>query len=330
MAKRLLAVRELGILAVLALEIMIFAWLLRRPGEANTFLNSQSMLNAVRESAVLGLAAIGASIVIVSGGIDLAVGSIIALVTVVGARLMTLPEPLPIALAVPIAIGCGALCGAVSGAVICRAKLPPFIVTLGMMSVVRGTAFLITRSRTISLPRDSWLLQAVGQGEVGLGRVACPNLALILLVVAAVFAWAMSHTALGRRIVAVGGNEQAARLSGVPVERVKLWVYGLAGGCAGLAGVAYLAKYGAGQSTAATGWELDAIASAVLGGASLSGGRGSVVGACLGALIFRLLQKGLTMLGASDYQQVIVGLVVIVAVVVDQMTVARARRMGGT
>jgi len=329
MAKRLLAVRELGILAVLALEIMIFAWLLRRPGEANTFLNSQSMLNAVRESAVLGLAAIGASIVIVSGGIDLAVGSIIALVTVVGARLMTLPEPLPIALAVPIAIGCGALCGAVSGAVICRAKLPPFIVTLGMMSVVRGTAFLITRSRTISLPRDSWLLQAVGQGEVGLGRVACPNLALILLVVAAVFAWAMSQPPWAED--RGGGRERAGgaaqRRAGGARQAVGLRPGGrLRGpGRGGLPG-----QVRGRQSTAATGWELDAIASAVLGGASLSGGRGSVVGACLGALIFRLLQKGLTMLGASDYQQVIVGLVVIVAVVVDQMTVARARRMGGT
>lgn len=329
MAKRLLAVRELGILAVLALEIIIFAWLLRRPGETNTFLNSQSMLNAVRESAVLGLAAIGATIVIVSGGIDLSVGSVIALVTVVGARLMTLPQPLPVAVAVPVAILAGVACGVVSGAIICRANLPPFIVTLGMMSVVRGLAFLITRSRTISLPRDSWLLTSVGQGEVGLGALAFPNLAWLLLLVAAGFAWAMSRTALGRRIVAVGGNEQAARLSGVAVSRVKLWVYGLAGGCAGLAGVAYLAKYGAGQSTAATGWELDAIASAVLGGASLSGGRGSVIGACLGALIFRLLQKGLTMLGASDYQQVIVGLVVIVAVVIDQVTVARARRMRG-
>lgn len=328
MAKRLLALRELGILAVLALEILIFAWLLRRPEGPNPFLNSQSMLNAIRESAVLGLAAVGATVVIISGGIDLSVGSLIALVTVVGARLMTLPQPVPPALALPAAVLTGVLCGLVSGVIICRAKLPPFIVTLGMMSVVRGLAFLVTRSRTISLPRESWLLAGLGQGSIGLGTLRLPNLVLLLLAVAVAFSWLMSQTILGRRILAVGGNEVAAGLSGVSVERIKLWVYGLAGGCAGLSGIAYLAQYGAGQSTAATGWELDAIAAAVLGGASLSGGRGSIIGACLGALIFRLLQKGLTMLGASDYQQVIVGLVVIIAVAVDQVTVARARRIG--
>lgn len=325
MIHRLLKTRELGILAVLGLELVIFAVLLHRPGQPNLFLSSTSQLAAIEESAILGLAAIGSCLVIISGGIDLSVGSQIALVTVVTARLLSPEVGWPVPLAVLAGLLCGAACGWLAAALICRAKLPPFIVTLGLMSVIRGTAFLLTGGTTIPVDRQSPLLTVIGDGAVNVGGVAIPALVIVLVATAAGFTWLLARTTFGRGVYALGGNEEAARLSGVRVVRLKHLVYTLAGLCAGLSGCAYVAAHGAGQSTAATGWELDAIAAAVLGGASLSGGRGSVVGACVGALIFRLLLKGLTMLGASRYQMVIIGLVVIVAVVVDQVTTARAR-----
>lgn len=328
MLRKLLATRELGIILVLLSEAAIFAWLVRQPGHSNPFLAGDSILRLVRDSAVLGLAAIGSTLVIISGGIDLAVGSIIALVTVVTARLMAGPLQCGSALAVLLGLAAGTSCGLLSAWIITGAKLPPFIVTLGMLSTIRGVAFLLTDGRTIPLDRQAALARVIGEGKFQVGPFTVPVLALLLVLIALAYLWLMNRTTLGRAIVAVGGNEEAARLSGVPVRRVKLIVYGLAGLNAALAGIAYLGYYGTGQSTAARGWELDAIAAAVLGGASLSGGRGSVVGACIGAVIFRVLQKGLTMTGASSYEEVIVGLVVIIAVVLDQLTTARARRYG--
>ncbi|MBI2302870.1 MAG: ABC transporter permease, partial [Armatimonadetes bacterium] len=287
MLKRVLAARELGITCVLLLEVAIFAWLVRVPGQANPFLSADSVLRIVRDSAVLGLAAIGATVVIVSGGIDLSVGSVIALTAVITARLLTPQVGWPAPVAVAAGLLAGTLCGLASATVITRAKLPPFIVTLGMLSIVRGLAFLLTGGHTITLPGGSALQRLVGEGRIEVLGAQVPSLAILLVVVAAVFLALMSHTALGRAIYAVGGNEEAARLSGVRVRRVKHVVYGLAGFTAGLAGCSYLAFYGTGQSTAARGWELSAIAAAVLGGASLNGGRGSVVGTCIGAVIFR-------------------------------------------
>ncbi len=329
MWKRLLGTRELGIGLFLILEVAVFAVLLRQPGRPNPFLDSQELLNAVKESSLLGLAAIGSCVVIISGGIDLAVGSTIALTTVAVAWLLRPEVGCPTRLAILAGCLLGAAAGLATATIITRVKLPPFIVTLGMMSVLRGLAFLVTGGGTLTLPRDAWLTSRIGDGAIHLGGLAVPQLALIWAVMAAVVAVLLGRTAVGRQILAIGGNEEAARLSGVRVDRVKHLVYGLAGAMASLAGCAYLAAHGTGQSTAATGWELDSIAASVLGGASLSGGRGSVVGACIGALIFRILLKGLTMLGASRYQQVIVGAVVIVAVVVDQVATARARRRVG-
>jgi ribose/xylose/arabinose/galactoside ABC-type transport system permease subunit len=328
MLKRLLTTRELGIILVLALEVGFFAWRLRRPEQPNLFLQTDTVLSLVRDSAVLGLAAIGACIVIISGGIDLSVGSVIALVTVVTASLLRPETGWPLVGAVAVGLLAGTACGLASAAVICRAALPPFIVTLGMMSIARGLAYLITRGRTITLP-DSPFTQVLGAGTLNVLGLAVPMPAAVLVAVATLAALLMSRTALGRSIFAVGGNEEAARLSGVRVTRVKHVVYGLAGLAAGLAGCVFAAYFGTGQSTAAAGWELDAIAAAVVGGASLSGGRGSVAGACIGAVLFRVLDRGLTMLNASDYKQVITGLVVVGVVVVDQLATQRARRLGG-
>ena len=322
MIKRLLSIRELGIALVLLVEIAVFAWLLRQPGQRNVFLGSEAFLKVVRDTAVLGVAAIGTTIVIISGGIDLSVGSVIALATVTAAAVLKAGWA-PVA-AVPAAVLVGLACGQVTAAVINLAKLPPFIVTLGMMSIARGGAFLLTRGSTITLI-DSPYARAVN-ADLRLGPLLVPAPVVVLVAVALGCALLMSRTTFGRAVFALGGNEEAARLSGLRVARLKRLVYGLAGACAGLAGCLFVGQYSTGQSTAAAGWELDAIAAAVLGGASLSGGRGSIVGTCLGALIFRVLLRGLTMLNASDYSQVITGVVVIVVVVLDQVATARARR----
>lgn len=321
MRGRWLAAREVGIAGVLALEIAVFAWLLRRPGEPNAFLAPTQLLLMLKDTAILGLAAIGTTIVIVSGGIDLSVGSVIALVSLVVAGALTHGVPVPLAVGAGLLVGTG--CGLVSAAIITGFSLPPFIVTLGMMSIARGAAFLLTGGMTISV-EDCWYTRRVGGDLLGL-----PVPALVLVACAALAAVAMSRGRAGRAIVALGGNEEAARLSGLRLGRLKALVYALGGLTAGLAGAMFVAQYGTGQSTAAAGWELDAIASAVLGGASLSGGRGSVGGTCLGAMVFQVLRSGLTMNNASQYSQVITGAVVIAVVVLDQAAGARAARLQG-
>ncbi len=330
LVRRLLGTRELGIVLVLLVEAGCFAWLLREPGRANPFLRPEVMLDLVRDSAVLGLAAIGACITIIAGGIDLSVGSLIALSAVVTAAALE-RTGLQAPAAALCGLGVGTGCGLLSAQILVRFRLPPFIVTLGMLSVARGAAYLITRGRTIVLPISPFT-ERFGSGAIELLGLRVPMPVVVLAVTAVIFAGLMSRTAIGRSIFALGGNEEAARLSGVRVDRLKHLVYGLGGFTAGLAGCVYAAYYGTGQSTAAVGWELDAIAAAVLGGASLQGGRGSVAGACIGAVIFRVLDRGLTMLGASDYRQVIVGLVVITVVILDQATTTRAeglRRVAG-
>ncbi|MBI5834981.1 MAG: ABC transporter permease [Armatimonadetes bacterium] len=323
MIKRVLALRELGIVAVLLAEVALFAVLCRQPGRPNPFLQPEALLNVVRDSAVLGLAAIGTTVIIVAGGIDLSVGSVLALCAVVVASLMEAGHAL---WAVPVGLLVGIACGLITASIINAAKLPPFIVTLGMMSVARGSAFLVTGGRTVTLP-ESTFTHAVG-GNIMVAGVLVPVPALIWVGVALLAAMWLSRSRLGRAVTALGGNEEAARLSGLPIARLKRVVYGLGGGMAAMAGSVFVAYYGTGQSTAAGGWELDAIAAAVLGGASLNGGRGSIIGTCVGAVIFRVLQRGLTMLGASDYSQVITGIVVVAVVVLDQFATRRAHRAG--
>lgn len=322
---RLLRARELGILLVLAAEIALFSLLTRQPDRPSPMLDPSNLLAIVRDVTVLATAALGSCVVIISGGIDLSVGSCIALTSVVTATAIVSGYPPLVAsmLGILTAMGMGLL----SASFITRAKLPPFIATLGMMSIARGLAYLITRGATVPIP-DSGFTRHFGSGMVSWFGVAVPVPVLLLLVCALGFHLLMTRTRWGRQVYALGGNEEAARLSGVPVARLKVSVYVLAGLMAGLAGVLFTAYYGTGQSTAAMGWELDAIASVVIGGGSLSGGRGSIWGTCIGALLFQVLRSGLAMVGASDYNQIILGAVVIAVVAFDQLTSRRTGARG--
>jgi ribose/xylose/arabinose/galactoside ABC-type transport system permease subunit len=316
--KRFWHIRELSTVAILVLEIIFFGWYLwpdsSRP---HPFLNFENALLILKYSSIYGIAAVGAAVVIISGGIDLAPGSIIALASVVcGALFVDAEWPLGISLIASLAVGLGA--GVLSAVLIVAVKLPPFIATLGVMGITRGLAFIITEGRYFDL--SSKLMG----GWRPLGLPSDWVAPLVMIVLALVFQVLMTRFQWGRQIFSIGGNETAALFSGVAVGRIKTSVYLLSGLLAAVAGVVLALVQGQGKADLATGYELDIIASAVVGGASLSGGRGSVMGAVLGTLIFGVLRNALPQIpGATFYDRLIVGLAVIVIVVMDQLLLKR-------
>lgn len=316
--KRFWHVRELSTVAILVLEIIFFGWYLWPDGSRpHPFLNAGNALLILKYSSIYGIAAVGAAVVIISGGIDLAPGSIIALASVVcGALFVDAGWGLGPCLLAGLAVGLGA--GALSAALIVVVNLPPFIATLGVMGITRGLAFIITEGRYFDLSS-----KLVG-GWRPLGLPADWVAPLVMIGLAIVFQVLMTRFQWGRQIFSIGGNETAALFSGVAVGRIKTSVYLLSGLLAAVAGVVLALVQGQGKADLATGYELDIIASAVVGGASLSGGRGSVMGAVLGTLIFGVLRNALPQIpGATFYDRLIVGLAVIVIVVMDQVLLKR-------
>ena len=312
--KKLWHIREFSTVVILALELLFFTWWLWPDGgRAHPFFNAGNFLLILKYSSIYGIAAVGAAIVIISGGIDLAPGAVMALAGVVGAQLFVVKGwPLGPAML------CGVLTGFVSGlitaALVVLVRLPPFIATLGMMGVTRGLAFIITEGQYFDV--SSRLLN----GWRPLGLPADWVAPLILIALALVFQVLMTTFQWGRAVFSVGGNETAALFSGIHVNRVKTSVYVISGVLAAVSGVVLVLVQGQGKADLANGYELDIIASAVVGGASLAGGRGSVIGAVLGTLIFGVLRNALPQIpGATFYDRLIVGLVVIVIVVVDQL-----------
>jgi ribose/xylose/arabinose/galactoside ABC-type transport system permease subunit len=310
--------RELSTVAILALEVLFFTWYLwPEAGHTHPFLNVGNVLLIFKYSSIYGIAAIGAAIVIICGGIDLAPGSVIALTTVITGQLFVEHGwPLWASAMVGLLVGVGA--GFVSAGLIVKARLPPFIATLGVMGIWRGAAYIITEARfydlSARLPRD-WHIAGVSVDWLG---------PIVMIVLAGMFQLLMTRYQWGRSVFAVGGNETAALFSGIPVNRVKTSAYVIAGLLAAVSGVVLAVVQGQGKADLANGYELDIIASAVVGGASLAGGRGSVAGAVLGALIFGVLRNALPQIpGATFYDRLIVGVVVIVIVVMDQVLVRR-------
>ena len=256
--------------------------------------------------------------VIISGGIDLAPGAIMALAGVVTSGLFV-DAGWPLAPAMGAGLTVGLLSGLLSSALVVLARLPPFIATLGVMGITRGAAFIITEGRYFDVSS-----KLVG-GWRPLGLPADWVAPLVMLGLAVVFQILMTRFQWGRAVFAVGGNETAALFSGIAIGRLKTSVYVLSGLLAAVSGVVLVTVQGQGKADLATGYELDIIASAVVGGASLSGGRGSVMGAVLGTLIFGVLRNALPQIpGATFYDRLIVGLVVIVIVVMDQMLLKRS------
>lgn len=316
--KRFWHIRELSTVAILIAEIIFFSWYLWPDGNRqHPFLSAENFLLILKYSSIYGIAAVGAAVVIISGGIDLAPGSVIALASVVCAYLfVNAAWPLGPAILCALLVGIGA--GIVSSILIVVVKLPPFIATLGVMGITRGIAFIITEGRYFDVSS-----KLVG-GWRPLGLPADWVAPLVMVALAIVFQILMTRFQWGRQIFSIGGNETAALFSGVAVGRIKTSVYLLSGLLAAVAGVVLALVQGQGKADLATGYELDIIASAVVGGASLSGGRGSVMGAVLGTLIFGVLRNALPQIpGATFYDRLIVGLAVIVIVVMDQLLLKR-------
>jgi len=298
----------------------------------DAFLQPRNLVNVVRQISVVGLIAIGVTMVIITTGIDLSSGSVLALAAVIAASLAQQPDwhdakypglVLPLIVPILAALMIGILCGAINGWLIARFLIPPFIATLGMMTVARGFA-LIYSNRPVSGLTDTY--NFIGQGEIfkvfpipGQPPLGIPIPVIILALVAIGAHIMLNSTRFGRHIYAIGGNEQAALISGLNVGRIKIGVYTIAGLLSGLAGLVLSSRIGSGQPGLAVGIELDAIASAVIGGTSLSGGVGTIWGTIIGALIIGVLNNGLDLLNVSAYWQTIVkGTIIVVAVIVDE------------
>jgi ribose/xylose/arabinose/galactoside ABC-type transport system permease subunit len=273
-----------------------------------------------RQTAIVGTAALGMTLVIAAGGIDLSVGSIIALATVVVAQLLRAGhDPLVAALG---GIAAGAVCGALTGLLVTRLQVIPFIVTLGMMLLVRGAAKGLAGERRLEAPA-SWLndlLRTLAKGE-GLLPWGLWLLAALALLVAGV----LRYTRFGRHVLAIGSNERTARLCGIAVDRTKVAVYALSAALAGLAGVLQFAKLSVGDPTVATGLELDVIAAVIIGGGSLLGGKGTALGTLVGATLMTVINIGCSQKGLPNWvQQIVTGLVIVAAVTLDRWRQARA------
>ena len=274
------------------------------------FLTVSNLLNIAQQTSINAIIAVGMTFVIITAGIDLSVGSILAFSGVVFASV--LQAKFPLLMAIFIGLSVGLLCGLVNGFLITLGKLPPFISTLGMMSVARGAALLFSGGRPISGFPEDFRLLATGEFL----HIPTPVIVMILVYIIAHFV--LTRTKLGRYTYAIGGNEEAALLSGVNVKFYKTAVYGLCGALSGLAAIILTARLNSAQPIAGIMYELDAIAATVIGGTSLMGGEGRVIGTLIGALIMGVLRNGLNLLGVSSFiQQIVIGSVIIIAVLVD-------------
>jgi len=279
----------------------------------NLFFTSDNILTLLRQASFNAIMAAGVSVVIITAGIDLSIGSVWALSSVVMA-FVCVNKGLAWTLSVLIGLAVGLACGIVNGWGVTLLRIPPFVATLGMMSIARGLAEVITGGFQISGLPDAF--QWWGQGDIF--GVPVP---VIVAVGVIVLTWALLRfTRLGRYIYAVGGNEAAAHLSGVPVNRVKLFVYAYCGTLAALAGLLATARMGSVRPSDALGYELDAIAASVIGGISLMGGQGSVLGTAIGATLIGVLRNGMVLLDVSAFwQKVVIGVVIIIAVALDYL-----------
>jgi ribose/xylose/arabinose/galactoside ABC-type transport system permease subunit len=286
----------------------------------NNFLNSHTLIQTATDASFFAIMAVGATIVIISGGIDLSVGSVYALAGVTTAMVLRALGPTDpaaaVAVGLAVSLGIGLACGAVNGGLVVGLGVHPFIITLGTMWIVRGIAFVTSNAESILLPRP---LTSVVKASLGLGESLYPVPMLVMVFVSVIGTIYLMQTVGGRRVFAVGGNEEASRFSGVPIGRVKVSVFVLSGLTAGLAAFMGAAFYGSASCGDATGYELYVIASAVVGGASLSGGKGSAAGALLGALLIVLIRQSIrTLHFDQNYEWIIIGCAIIVAVVLDQ------------
>jgi len=293
---------------VVALVLIFIALSIVKPN----FLTVANLINLVRQISINGILAVGVTYVLLTGGVDLSLGSLVALTGVIAASFAH-PGQYPVWVPVLLSIGAGAVCGLANGFVVTRGRVAPFIVTLGMMTAARGLALLISGGKPVSnLSRE---FTSLGSGDL----LGIPVPIVIFAVVALASHVFLKNVQLGRYIYAVGGNRNAARASGIRVELVTTFAYTVCAALSGLAGAVLAARITTGQPNAGTGYELDAIAAVVIGGTSLNGGVGGIGGTILGALLMGVINNGLDLLNVSSYyQQVVKGLIIVGAVWLDR------------
>jgi inositol transport system permease protein len=276
------------------------------------FGTKNNLITIARQISINGVLAVGVTYVLLTGGVDLSLGSVLAFAGVVAARLAQLTS-VPFAVAILMGICAGLICGLVNGLIVTKGRVAPFIATLGMMTLARGLALVVSDGKPVSNLNRSFI--ALGSDDLW----GIPFTVLILIGVAAMSYVVLRHMLLGRFIYAVGGNERACRASGVNVNLVKLAGYAICGAAAGLAGVMLAARTTTGQPNAGFGYELDAITAAVIGGTSLSGGAGGVGGTILGAVLIGIINNGLDLANVSSYYQLIIkGLIIVSAAMLDR------------
>tara|TARA_R110002074_G_scaffold11030_6_gene41097 strand:+ start:2298 stop:3296 length:999 start_codon:yes stop_codon:yes gene_type:complete len=307
-------VQKYGILIALILTCLVLSI------ASEYFLTPRNILNVLRQSSINGILAIGMTFVILTRGIDLSVGSVVALAGIIAGSLASTsgtaavaggPYPAFIAISVGLMVGAGS--GAVSGIIVSWFAVPAFVATLGMLSAARGLTLLYADGRPVPALTDEF--RWIGTGDI----YGIPMPIVIFAIVFLIAYWVLSSTRFGRHVYAAGGNPHAAEVSGINVRRVRFYVYVISGALAGLAGMILAARTGSALTQAGIAYELDAIAAVVIGGTSLSGGVGRVTGTLIGALLIGVVNNGLDLLGVeSYYQQVIKGLLIVAAVMLDQ------------
>ena len=333
---RIVGSQESGLVLVVVLVTLALALLAgshpdRLTGASvNNFWNANTLVQTATDASFFAIMAIGATMVIISGGIDLSVGSIYALAGVSMALVLRAMGPMGSATTVfvglAVCLGVGLLCGLLNGALVVGLRVHPFIITLGTMWILRGIAFVATKAESIIVPQP---LTAVVKASLGLPATLYPVPMLTMLVVTVLGTIYLQRTVMGRHIFAFGGNAEASRFAGLSLPRIQIGVFAVSGLTAGLAAFLGASFYGSASSGDAQGYELYVIASAVVGGASLNGGKGSAVGATLGALLIVLIRQSIrTLHFDQNYEWIVIGCAIIIAVVVDQWsTRAGARRL---
>jgi ribose transport system permease protein len=282
---------------------------------SDVFFTPVNLFNIIRQVTPVGIISMGMLLVILTGGIDLSVGSIVAMVGVLCA-IFTKTMPLPLALIA--SLGCGLLAGSLSGYLVSIHKMAPFIATLALMSIVRGLGFIFSKGAPVLVNENASALTDFGSGN----SLGVPNPALILFLIFAITAVLLKYNVFGRIIIAIGSNEEAVRLSGIKVSAYKFSVYIIAGGLSAVAGIITTARTAVGSPVMGLGMELDVIATVVIGGASLSGGKGSAVNTLLGVLILGMIGNIMNLMNIPSYsQQIIKGVIIIIAVLLQRFQI---------
>jgi ribose transport system permease protein len=323
-AERLLRSRaQQKLWAFASLIVLIVVFSLASPN----FLQTNNIIGILQATAVNGVLAVAVTMVIITGGIDLSVGTMMTFCAVIAGVVLTYAG-LPLPLGVVAAIATGAFCGFCSGVFVAKLGIPPFIATLGMMLILRGLSLVISGTRPIYFNDTPGFTLIANGSLIGwlVPAVPIPNAVLILFLVAAAASYILGRTVLGRYCFALGSNEESVRLSGVNTDRWKIAIYALSGSIVGIAGLIIASRLNSAQPALGLGYELEAIAAVVIGGTSLAGGRGTILGSLVGALIMAVLTNGLRILSvAQEWQTVVTGAIIILAVYADMARKRRAR-----